>query len=72
MNSKSSGGIGLSGLLFIIFLVLKLTNNIDWSWIWVASPIWIPVSLIVAFYLGVFLISLFVLLVLSIFGLGPK
>lgn len=28
--------------LFVVFLVLKLTNTIDWSWWWVTSPIWIP------------------------------
>ena len=28
-------------VLFIVFLVLKLTKNIDWSWWWVTSPLWI-------------------------------
>lgn len=28
--------------LLLIFLTLKLTNLIDWSWWWVLSPIWIP------------------------------
>jgi len=36
-----SGGIGFSGLLTILFIGLKLTNHIDWSWWWVLSPIWI-------------------------------
>lgn len=39
-NSNSSSGIGLFGLTFIVFLVLKLTHVIDWSWWWVAAPIW--------------------------------
>lgn len=39
-NSTSSGGVGFFGLLFVVFLVLKLTKVIDWSWIWVTSPIW--------------------------------
>ncbi len=48
-NSKSSsGGIGFVGLLTILFIGLKLTNNIDWSWWWVLSPIWIVALLIVA------------------------
>lgn len=36
------GGSGLSFLsvLFLIFLVLKLTGNIDWSWWWVTAPLW--------------------------------
>lgn len=48
-NSKSSsGGIGFVGLLTILFIGLKLTNNIDWSWWWVLSPIWIVALLFVA------------------------
>lgn len=39
-NSTSSNGIGLTGVLFIVFLVLKLTNVIDWSWWWVTCPLW--------------------------------
>lgn len=33
--------LGLSTVLFLIFLVLRLTGNIDWAWYWVASPLWI-------------------------------
>ena len=44
-NSTAGGGIGLSGLLFIVFLVLKLTHVIDWSWWWVTSPLWIGFAL---------------------------
>lgn len=32
-------------ILFIVFLVLKLTNVINWSWWWVTAPLWIPVSI---------------------------
>lgn len=39
-NNSSSGGVGFFGLLFIVFLVLKLTNVIDWSWWWVTAPLW--------------------------------
>ena len=35
-----SGGIGLCGATFIVFLVLKLTGTIDWSWWWVTAPLW--------------------------------
>ena len=34
--------INFFGLLSICFIVLKLNNNIDWSWLWVLSPLWIP------------------------------
>lgn len=39
-SKTSSGGIGLGGVVFLIFLVLKLTGHIDWSWWWVTAPIW--------------------------------
>lgn len=40
-NNNSGGGIGFVGALTILFVALKLTNFIDWSWWWVLSPIWI-------------------------------
>lgn len=42
-SNNKSGGVGFVGLLAIVFIVLKLTNFIDWSWLWVLSPIWILV-----------------------------
>jgi hypothetical protein len=39
-NSSSSGGVGFFGLMFLIFMTLKLTNYIDWSWWWVTAPLW--------------------------------
>jgi len=44
-NTTSSGGIGFTGLLTILFIALKLTHVIAWSWWWVLSPIWISVVL---------------------------
>lgn len=35
-----SNGIGLIGTVFIVFLILKLTNVIMWSWWWVTAPLW--------------------------------
>lgn len=40
-------------ILFIVFLVLKLTGNIDWSWWWVTSPLWLPLVLLLVTILGV-------------------
>jgi membrane protein YdbS with pleckstrin-like domain len=39
-DSNSSGGIGFIGLLAIVFIVLKLTGYISWSWWMVTSPLW--------------------------------
>lgn len=42
-NSEAvSGGIGLTGLVTTVFIVLKLTDYNDWSWWWVLSPLWLP------------------------------
>ena len=46
-SNAKSGGIGFVGVLFITFLVLKLIKVIDWSWWWITSPLWIPLSIIV-------------------------
>lgn len=51
---NSSSSISLPGILFLIFLVLKLTDNIDWSWWWVTSPLWIPIALVIS---GVLLLA---------------
>lgn len=39
--SKESSGFSLMTMLFLIFLVLKLTNEIHWSWWWITAPLWI-------------------------------
>jgi hypothetical protein len=50
-QNTTSGGIGFTGILTIVFIVLKLTKVIAWSWLWVLSPIWI--SFVLLFILGV-------------------
>lgn len=54
-TSSSSGGIGFTGLLTILFIGLKLIGYIDWSWWWVLSPIWIAALFFMAF-LAVFVV----------------
>lgn len=51
---KNSGGIGVPGLLGIVFIVLKLCGVISWSWWWVLAPFWIPFVL----FFGVLIIAL--------------
>lgn len=51
------GGIGLGTVLFIVFLVLKLTEIIDWSWWWVTAPLWIPVAIVLVFVILIGLIT---------------
>ena len=52
VKENTSGGIGIGMILFIVFLVLKLANVIDWSWWWVTSPLWIP-FVIAAIIIGI-------------------
>ena len=59
-SGAAGGGIGLSGVLFIVFLVLKLCNVIDWSWWWVTAPLWIPVAIFVAVCVVVFVVAFIV------------
>ena len=57
MNNKnsSSSGLGFSSVLTIVFVVLKLVGVIDWSWVWVFSPLWISAILTVLVIVGIVL-----------------
>lgn len=54
-KNTSSGGLGLGSVLTIVFVVLKLVGVIDWSWVWVLSPLWISAILTVLVIVGVVL-----------------
>ena len=46
IQTASSGGVSFCSLLTVLFIGLKLTNHIDWSWWWVLAPMWLPVTLV--------------------------
>lgn len=46
-SNSSTTGIGLPGLVFVVFLVLKLTSVIDWSWWWVTAPLWAVIPIVI-------------------------
>ena len=50
-SSTQSGGIGFFGLLAIVFITLKLTGYITWSWWWVLAPLWGPLAFVLLFLL---------------------
>ena len=56
-----------TGLLTIAFIVLKLCGVINWAWIWVLAPLWIPIVLVVGVYLIVVVFSLIFALIASKF-----
>lgn len=48
MDGKTRGAsVGLADILLIAFIILKLTHVIEWPWIWVLSPFWIPLLILV-------------------------
>jgi hypothetical protein len=59
-NTKNvSVNFPIFGILGLIFITLKLTGHITWSWLWVLSPFWIPLGLALLIFLIVFLFAFF-------------
>lgn len=63
-----SGGIGFLGALTILFIALKLTNYISWSWWWVLAPMWVPSAVV----LGVLVILLVIAGVVAVIDHNKK
>lgn len=62
MTTDRASNIGYLEILTIVFVILKLTHVIDWSWWWVLAPLWIPLAILGAIcafigvgYLGLWL-----------------
>lgn len=47
-SSSTNGGIGVFGLLGVVFVTLKLCGVINWSWWWVTAPFWAGLALLAA------------------------
>lgn len=47
-TSVSTGGVGFLPLLALLFIALKLTGYITWSWWWVLAPLWGGLLLVIA------------------------
>ena len=45
-DMKNEQGVGIGFILFVVFLVLKLTNVVTWSWWLVTAPLWIPFGIV--------------------------
>ncbi len=57
-NNNGSSGIGFAELLTVLFIALKLTNVINWSWLWVLSPLWISFGLgLIILIIGIVIIN---------------
>ncbi len=56
-DAQTASGLSLPVVVFVVFLTLRLTGVISWSWWWVTSPLWIVAAIIVAItilYVAVF------------------
>ena len=67
-STRSNGGIGIVGLLTIVFIVLKLIGQITWSWWWVLSPLWI----LTGFILVVIIIGIMIALIVEMLKCNIK
>lgn len=56
---QSSGGIGILGLLGVLFVGLKLGGIITWSWWYVTLPLWGGLALVLSIFL---IVAVFMLL----------
>ena len=57
--NRDTGGVGFLGLLTLLFIGLKLTGYITWSWIWVLAPLWIPVGIaLLVLSVGILIVGL--------------
>ena len=54
----TGGGLGFSGLLTIVFIVLKLCNVINWNWFWVLSPVIFSAALIALLFVNAIILTL--------------
>lgn len=57
-NNTPFTGISFLGLLTIAFIVLKLTNVINWSWLWVLAPAWVPLAVVVMISVVIVILAL--------------
>ena len=48
MNKEQKRGIGFLELLALLFIALRLLEQIHWDWIWILSPLWIPLAIALA------------------------
>lgn len=46
------------GILGLIFITLKLTGHITWSWVWVLAPFWAPLAVAVVIAVIVFIVAM--------------
>ena len=56
-DKKTTGGISFFGALTVLFIGLKLSGIIHWSWCWVLSPIWLPSAVVLTVLVVAYIVS---------------
>ena len=54
--NRDTGGVSFLEILTLLFIGLKLTGYITWSWIWVLSPLWISISIALILFSAIILV----------------
>lgn len=70
-TTTKSSGVSFAGLLFLLFLGLKLTNQIDWSWWWVTAPLWGGIAIVLLFIIFITFLVIIITTFRYIFGMPP-
>ena len=57
--NRDTSGVSFLGLLTLLFIGLKLTGYITWSWIWVLAPLWVPMGIaLLVISVGILIVGL--------------
>ena len=70
-KQQQSSGISFAGLLFLLFLGLKLGGVgqvANWSWWWVTAPLWGGLAFYLVVVIGLIAIGIVGMIFISIFG----
>ncbi|MHA1191263.1 MAG: hypothetical protein ACTSP9_03080 [Promethearchaeota archaeon] len=66
-KTRTLAGSGLlQTLVFVLFLGLKLGGVIDWSWWWVTSPLWLPITIFIAFIILIIIVMIFAMAIKTV------
>lgn len=57
MSNRSGNGVSSMFLLFLVFLVLKLTGYVTWSWWWVTAPLWLGFAVVLVLVFAIALLT---------------
>ena len=47
-STRKKQGMGVPSVLTVVFIILRLTGEVDWAWVWVLAPLWISLALMAA------------------------